>query len=306
MESLYQTNGLIFWTQKEILFRDQCVQILSQELSETLKTVNPAWEFERVEAPLLTPRSYVSANYTGEDIWEFEADGVCLRPETTPGSYAAARHLLNPHRSRKYRLPLCVWQHGKSFRREQDQVTKNMRLKEFYQLEFQCLYGLTTGADYLTPVVETIRATISRLLSKPCIVEASDRLPEYSESTTDIICEGMEVCSISVRKDYEGAKVLEVAVGTDRLVYQRFHAHLEVFPEPTPENVVTESALDPELGIKVIAQRLAGKDRPGIYQEPCPRCKTVCNVQTSGSFDRTAPHTIYCVCGYKGPSARGK
>jgi hypothetical protein len=28
----------------------------------------------------------------------------------------------------------------------------------------------------------------------------------------------MELCSISQRKDFEGAKVLEVAVGTDRVV----------------------------------------------------------------------------------------
>jgi hypothetical protein len=48
----------------------------------------------------------------------------------------------------------------------------------------------------------------------------SDRLPDYSESTKDVehVESGMELCSISKRKDFEGAKVLEVAVGTDRVV----------------------------------------------------------------------------------------
>ena len=64
------------------------------------------------------------------------------------GSYAYAKHLLNTHNDTKVRMPLVVWQHGKSFRREQDQPTKFMRLKEFHQLEFQCIYSLTTGADY--------------------------------------------------------------------------------------------------------------------------------------------------------------
>ena len=73
-------------------------------------------------------------------------DGLALRPETTPGSYAYAQHLLNTHSG--YKPPLCVWQAGKSFRREQDQVTKNMRLKEFWQQEFQCIYSSDTLNDW--------------------------------------------------------------------------------------------------------------------------------------------------------------
>jgi glycyl-tRNA synthetase len=222
MLNLYNVNGIIFWNERDIMFRRHCEESISQSLQHTLKCVNPAWEFFRVEAPLLTPNNVINENYTSEDV--FRIVNLTLRPETTMGSYAYANHILNSHNDRKCRMPMCVWQHGKSFRREQDQVTKNMRLKEFYQLEFQCIYGLTTGADYLTPVIESIRENISKLISKECTIEQSDRLPDYSISTTDIIANGMEVCSISQRKDFESAHVLEVAIGTDRLIYQRFYS----------------------------------------------------------------------------------
>jgi len=54
-----------------------------------------------------------------------------------------------------------------------------------------------------------------------CRLEVSDRLPDYSEETIDVVCvkNDMEVCSMSKRKDLEGFKVIEVAIGTDRLIY---------------------------------------------------------------------------------------
>lgn len=114
---------------------------------------------------------------------------------------------------------------GKSFRKEQDQVTKNMRLKEFYQQEFQCIYANSTANDYSLAVIPAVQRMISDMIG-PCRVEESDRIPSYSEKTMDVVCEksNMEVCSISLRKDflYQGgasAKVLEVAIGTDRCVY---------------------------------------------------------------------------------------
>ena len=136
------------------------------------------------------------------------------------GTYEAIEHLLNTHNDRKIKLPLCVWQHGKSFRREQDQPTKFMRLKEFYQLEFQIAYSITTANDYSISLIPAIQQAISEMIGA-CHTEPSDRLPDYSEATTDIICDNtsMEVCSISKRKDFPQAKILEVAIGTDRCVY---------------------------------------------------------------------------------------
>ena len=218
MDNFYERNGLVFWDEAEIAIREMVVGQMTRDLSHCLKTMNSAFDFVRVEAPLLTPIAHVNPNYTAKDM--FILDDLVLRPETTMGSYAAAKRLLNTHNKRKYRMPLVVWQHGKSFRREQDQATKFMRLKEFYQLEFQIIYATNTSNDYSLNVISRVQNTLSKFMG-PCIIEASDRLPDYAEWTKDVIRDAnkMEVCSISLRRDFEGAKVLEVAIGTDRCVY---------------------------------------------------------------------------------------
>ena len=155
-------------------------------------------------------------------------DELTLRPETTMGSYEYARHILNTHNDVKQKLPVVVWQHGKSFRNEQDKVSKNMRLKEFYQLQYQIIYSANTSNDYHTLVVDIVKNILSIHFDVRTIL--SDRLPDYSEKTTDIemVDCGMEICSISQRKDFytynpqglkEYHKVVEVAIGTDRLLY---------------------------------------------------------------------------------------
>jgi len=230
VDTLYGRNGLVFWTEKEIRTRQMLADYFVNGMRETLRSQNKAFEFLQVEAPLLTPINFINKGYTAADIFipasrcsdnldRILFDDLALRPETTMGSYRYAEWLIE-HTELKTRMPLCVWQHGKSFRREQDQVTKNMRLKEFYQLEFQAIYGLTTANDYSVVVIPVVCKLIADMIG-PCRIEASDRIPDYSEGTTDIVCErnGMEVCSISKRKDYLGAKVLEVAIGTDRCVY---------------------------------------------------------------------------------------
>jgi glycyl-tRNA synthetase len=225
MENLYNSNGLIFWSEEEIALRDRLKQHFVSAINTNLKIQNRGFEMVQVEAPLITPKYFINANYSREDMFVFDAnkggdEEFVLRPETTMGSFAALEYLLNPHNVRQYKLPLCVWQHGKSFRREQDQPTKFMRLKEFYQLEFQIAFSATTANDYSISLIPAVQKAISEMIG-PCRIEASDRLPDYSESTTDIICEksDMEVCSISKRKDFKLGKILEVAIGTDRCVY---------------------------------------------------------------------------------------
>lgn len=172
----------------------------------------------QVEAPLLTPNEMVNKNYTADDV--FRINDLTLRPETTMGSYAAAKQLLSGYNDVKYRPPIVVWQHGKSFRQEQDQPTKFMRLKEFYQLEFQIIYAASTQMDYAANLIPEVSRFISEMIGK-CKIEQSDRLPDYSEQTIDVVCEknNMEVCSISKRLDFSPYKVLEVAIGTDRCIY---------------------------------------------------------------------------------------
>jgi glycyl-tRNA synthetase len=136
------------------------------------------------------------------------------------GSFAYAKHIMSGYHEIKQKPPVVIWQHGKSFRREQDQATKFMRLKEFYQLEFQIIFGATTANDYSLKLYPDVLKAISNMIGE-CRIEASDRLPDYSEETTDIVCvkSDMEVCSMSKRKDLEGYKVIEVAIGTDRCIY---------------------------------------------------------------------------------------
>lgn len=233
MENLYNSNGLIFWTEDEIRLRRMFEQHFVSAVSTNLKTQNRGFEILQIEAPLITPIELINKNYTEDDIHAIKPrrdseDLYVLRPETTMGSYKALEYFLNTHNDRKIKLPLCVWQHGKSFRREQDQPTKFMRLKEFYQLEFQIAFNPTTANDYSISLIPVVQKAIQEMIG-PCRIEASDRLPDYSESTTDIICEknDMEVCSISKRKDFPLAKILEVAIGTDRCLYNFSNKNME-------------------------------------------------------------------------------
>lgn len=239
MESIYKINGLVFWTEDEIKLRKFFEDMLSLKIKETLLNANRAWAFHHIEAPLLTPRDIINQNYTNKDIWaqekhdEMDPDLV-LRPETTPGSYQYAQYLMENFAGNP---PLCVWQSGKSFRREQDQVSKNMRLKEFYQMELQCIFTSDTLNDYQALIIPVVEAEIRHLIGLPTRVVDSERLPSYSLKTVDVEVDNgdkwMEVCSISKRTDFkhkavfQGKKgvvekdllVLEVAIGLDRLVY---------------------------------------------------------------------------------------
>lgn len=245
MENFYDKNGLIFWTQEEIKLRKMFEEHLVSQILFSLRKQNAAFQMVQIEAPLLTPREFINKNYTEADIYVLE--DLALRPETTMGSFAYAKQLLSGYNEVKQRPPVVIWQHGKSFRREQDQPSKFMRLKEFYQLEFQIIFGATTANDYSLQLYPDIQKTISGLIGE-CKMEPSDRLPDYSEETMDIVClkSEMEVCSMSKRKDFPNKtiekevlekmpeqerikaeadlkkselKVIEIAIGTDRLIY---------------------------------------------------------------------------------------
>lgn len=240
MIKLYETNGLMFWNKHEIKYRNYIKEVFSQTIEEILRNENKMWQFYEIEAPLLTPRTLVNQNYTNEDIWVQESSEdveLVLRPETTPSSYTYACHLLD---SNMVLPPFCIHQTGKSFRREQDQVSKNMRLKEFYQQEFQCIYASDTLNDYQEKVLEPLREMFSKTIGMEARIVDSDRLPSYSERTVDIEVNNgdkwMEICSISKRKDFpqtvkfntkkgtieKEMTVLEIAIGLDRCVYNYF------------------------------------------------------------------------------------
>lgn len=245
MEVIYDTNGLVFWTEREVRLRETARDFFAAGLTAALLETNPAWRVLMVESPLLTPRELLNVNYTEEDIWvqaphDDSPTQLALRPETTPGSYAYMQHLLSTHSGVK--PPFCVWTAGKSFRREQTQPTKHMRLKEFYQQEFQCVYTADTANDYHTAILEPVRKLIADFIMLPTRLVESDRLPSYSQITMDVEVDNgdkwMEVCSISRRTDFpqkltftgkngiveKDALVLEVAIGLDRVVYNWLEA----------------------------------------------------------------------------------
>lgn len=228
--ALLDKAGLRFWREPELKYRSFVVDTLNGAIQQTLKSQNRAWDFYQVEYPMLLPKSMISAAYTHDDVFFCDAslgdDRAVLRPETTSGSYKFADNILKTTNSK---MPLCVWQVGKSFRVEKADgaSASKMRYNEFTQAEWQCIYGLTTMADYRAAILAVLPGIVGWLCKVTDkgdvrIVE-SDRLPAYSESTMDIEVKRFagrwtEVASISQRKDYPDAKVLEIAFGIDRIV----------------------------------------------------------------------------------------
>ncbi len=228
----YNLGSLRFWNEREIMLREEFTRRISHIVFNTLSATNPAWRMLRCEGPLLTPRSRISAEYEEEDVFFTRAnlgeeEGV-LRPETTPSSYLVAADLI---RRGEVKAPLIVWQLGKSFRRETNDGASpsKLRFNEFYQLEFQCIYRADSKADYRAAVLEPLRKELSHCAGGlESRIVPSDRLPSYSERTDDVEMiwkkSFKEVCSVSTRTDFSVPKnsveyrVLEVAVGMDRLV----------------------------------------------------------------------------------------
>lgn len=240
MQKIYNTNSLVHWNEEEIEQREHFTKYFAREVKQFLLDENPAWMFNRIEAPMMIPKSLINENYTNEDLWCLEEDLV-LKPETTPSTYA---WMLEQMKHKQIKMPWCVWQASKSFRKEKDHVLSHMRLKEFYQQEFQCAYTEDTMNDYQEKSLEIVRKMINSQFScfKTRIVE-SDRLPDYSLRTMDIEVElptddnktrWMELCSISKRKDFpvkysfynkknelveKNILVLEIAIGLDRCLF---------------------------------------------------------------------------------------
>lgn len=231
MKQLYNTNGLIFWNAEQIRQRRFLADQFAGKIYQQLLTTNLAWQIQEIEAPILTPSHLINSNYTKEDIYSLGSCELILRPETTPGTYTYMKSLLDSHSNIK--LPICIWQMGKSFRREQDQVTKNVRLKEFYQQEFQCFYSADSKNNYFDSIVNSIEPIFKQILRTEIRLISSDRLPFYSQKTLDVECNTgdrwLELCSISLRQDFTGKAhisnkdidilVVEIAIGLDRCLY---------------------------------------------------------------------------------------
>lgn len=220
-DALYTLGGLRFWTEDEIELREAFQARAVAVVKRTLTGMNPAWRFFRTEGPCLSPRSRISDAYDDSDIFITNhvagGEALCLRAETTPSSYAVANTIQG-------RLPICVWQAGNSFRRETNDGASaaKLRFNEFWQLEFQCIYGADTKADYRARLIGAVSVEIARFTGCIVRVAESDRLPAYSESTLDIEADHngtwREMASCSIRTDYsKDTRVCEIAIGLDRV-----------------------------------------------------------------------------------------
>jgi len=228
-KALWELGGLRFWSANEIQLREQFQDRAALVVRQTLLAMNPAWQFERCEGPCLHPESRISQEYNERDVF-FTQDSrggetLCLRPETTASSYAYMGHLLG---ATKAKYPLCVYQAGKSFRRELNDGASaaKLRFNEFWQLEFQCAYSVSTKADYRTALIKGIEREIGRFTRLKTRVIESDRLPAYSRSTVDIevyvgeepTSAWRELASCSIRTDFDpDVLVCEIAIGLDRV-----------------------------------------------------------------------------------------
>ncbi len=231
---LYELGGVRFWTPEETVRRAAIKSAIVERVSKTLLDLNQMWRLVEVETPALMPMSRMNPAYDSDDVFILQdapggTEKWALRAETTDGSYLMAQHLM---RSTTMKPPLCVYQVGRSYRRENSDgaTAAKLRFNEFQQLEFQCIYGESTAA----PIAETLRAdlvvTVSSLLGREARLIESDRLPAYATETVDIEVvtdEGdwREVASTSRRTDFPaipGMKFncmcFEVAFGLDRLV----------------------------------------------------------------------------------------
>lgn len=242
MKPIYEINGLVHWTEREINARERFTRFFADEVSSFLRSENKAWEIERTEGPIMLPRTMVNPNYTDDDLWMFAQHNtkeqlMVARPETTPATYAWMRHRIEHQDG--VGLPYCCWQIGKSFRNESTDAFRlsHVRLKEFHQQEFQCAYTASTMNDYQEKCLEPISTMLADAMSKPTRIVESDRLPSYSLRTMDVeVFYGdrwMEVASISKRTDFPikfeylnkkkekieaDILVLEIAIGLDRVV----------------------------------------------------------------------------------------
>lgn len=209
------TNATVRWSAAEIERREALIREIPELLGAAWRSLNQRVRLERVETPMVLPASVLQSHVdAGFDLVPAK-DGYYLRPETTAGTFEAFRQDWPMQNQWPKVLPLCYWQAGKSFRDEKRGETMRatkLRLREFWQMEFQlfCLPG--TKADYIGAALDTLTSRFGGQA-----IEA-DELPHYSVRTVDWMMNDLEVAGCSVRTDFKGCEVHEVAIGLDRLI----------------------------------------------------------------------------------------
>jgi hypothetical protein len=214
METLW-SNATVWWSEGEIVKRncliDRCVSIVGS----TWLSLNRAIHLRQIETPIMTPEDQLKGHVvSGFDL--IGHDHGYLRPETTAGAYSVMSRMFPMMSQLKKNLPICLWQVGKSFRDEAKPDTMRatkLRLREFWQLEFELFTAEGTKCDYLKPVCDEL----CRVFGGSIIECSKDQLPHYSSRTLDWQVDGLEVAGCSQRTDWPYGMVFEVSIGLDRL-----------------------------------------------------------------------------------------
>lgn len=208
-------HGLVCYDEYDILLREGTVKLITAKLKQVMYSINPAIKFIQVETPTLIPAEYLHSHIeTGFEL--IEAGNLYLRPETTRGTFEALKLIYQQTNQLKKALPVCIWQFGKSYRNEQTRPFKELRFKEFYQLEYQLIYTKDTKADYHEKISICLRSYFQKVFGEAVDFDIPDKLPHYSNKTTDLYVGDIEIVGISTRRDFDFS-VLEIACGLDRI-----------------------------------------------------------------------------------------
>jgi glycyl-tRNA synthetase (class II) len=218
MKQMY-SNATVYWNEQEIEEREAITKIIYQILKKTWTRLNPAVKFCRIETPILTPESYLKG-HTDEGFPMIQTEHGYLRPEIAGGCFQAFFDIFPQENQRNKLLPICIWQTGKSFRDEKTSDTmraSKLRLREFWQLEFELICAESTKANYMERGIEAIQTRFSNMGNENYLEEPTD-LPHYSIKTIDWHINKLEVAGCSIRNDLPGYQIHEISIGLDRLL----------------------------------------------------------------------------------------
>lgn len=201
MKHPYTNNGLVWYDAEEIAKREAIASRLVVSVSTALRSLNTAIQVVRVETP-----SLMQADWAVGHLPYYKTGKFALRGESTKGTYFVFEQM-------QPKLPICIYQINKSFRDEESAAIRasKHRYREFYQIEFQLFYSPDTKADYHSLFLKNFIPWHGEYVELP-----EKDLPPYSIRTTDIEIEGVEVASLSSRKDFK-TPVFEMSFGLDRL-----------------------------------------------------------------------------------------
>lgn len=217
-------NGFVFYNSSDIKARGIIIDMFTETLEKRLTTLNPAVRFIQVETPISTPESMLRKHEeTGFELVpvEYHKGSMYLRPETTAGTLHMLEHLYPLKKQFKKRLPLVLFQHGKSFRNEQARPFGELRFREFYQLEYQLVAAEDSMAPYFETIVDAVTAAVDQACNKETTGTVVEDLAHYAKRTTDIHIDTYEVAAVSERNDMEGYLVFEASIGLDRVTALR-------------------------------------------------------------------------------------